>query len=84
MLPRVEDSRFQRSVCDRVENSIRRVLELASLDDFRCTAQEGGGVRLSGCVESRNAATLCEIIARRVPGVGSVINDLRVEKVSEP
>lgn len=47
-------------------------------------AAAGGTVRLSGAVESLEVAELAARSAVRVPGVGAVINELRVRSSCEP
>ncbi len=73
---------MQTSMCseisDRVESSVRRVLVDDFPSDFACTAEEGQ-ITLTGTAKNKDDATTCGVIARMVPGVRQVINNLRAE-----
>jgi osmotically-inducible protein OsmY len=65
-----------RSICDRVEVSVRRAL-LPGHSDVHCEST-GGEVTLRGHVTSHSDRLFCLIVARTVPGVGSVKNLIEV------
>ena len=61
-------------LCQRIVASVHRVVEIK---DFSCTEEEGKLV-LRGQVGSRDEAMMCIVVARSVPGVESVVNELKV------
>ncbi|QDT11259.1 BON domain-containing protein [Planctomycetes bacterium K23_9] len=64
------------SICDRIESSIRRVLGEDFPDDFTCTADDGK-ITLTGRARTRDDATTCGVVARMVPGIRTVVNQIK-------
>ncbi|QDV45411.1 BON domain protein [Stieleria neptunia] len=53
---------------------MQRVVEV---HDFSCSIDDGT-VTLRGQVESRDDAMMCIVVARSVPGVESIVSDIKV------
>jgi osmotically-inducible protein OsmY len=69
---------MDRSICDRIETSIRRVLGGDFPREFQC--QESEGVfTISGVSKTKDDATTCGVIARTLPGVKAVKNEIKPE-----
>ena len=64
---------------ERFRSSVDRVVEITN---FSCDVEDGKTI-IRGDVESRDEATLCNTIARLVPGSANLIVELRVPK-SQP
>ncbi len=62
------------NLCRRIEASVRRVVEV---HDFSCSIDDGK-LTLRGQVDSRDDATMCVVVARSVPGVESVVSEIKV------
>lgn len=65
---------FSSTICQRIQSSIARVVDVR---DFSCS-EEGGKAILRGQVSSRDDALMCSVIARLVPGVASVVSEVKV------
>jgi hypothetical protein len=63
----------------RVMASIRRVAEV---QDLTCQIEEGR-LLLRGTAETQDEAVLCGVVARLVPGVGEVINEIESREPAE-
>ncbi|MCO8122159.1 BON domain-containing protein [Stieleria sp. TO1_6] len=66
--PAVED------VCRRAQASIQRVVDV---QNFSCSVEDGKTI-IRGQVRSRDEALMCSVIARLVPGVESVVSEVKV------
>nr|WP_161501346.1 BON domain-containing protein [Rhodopirellula sp. SM50] len=62
------------NLCRRIEASIQRVVEV---HDFSCSVEDGKLI-LRGQVESRDDALMCVVVARSVPGVETIVSDIKV------
>ena len=61
-------------LCQRILASVCRVVEI---EDFSCT-EEDGKLILRGQVGSRDEAMMCIVVARSVPGVETVVSEVKV------
>ncbi len=62
------------SLCGRIESSITRV---AKVRNFQCVWEVDRYI-LRGDVVSRQEAMMCGVVARLIPGVGPVVNQIKV------
>ena len=62
------------NLCRRIEASVQRVVDI---QDFSCSIEDGK-LTLRGQVETRDDALMCTVVSRSVPGVESVVNDIKV------
>lgn len=61
-------------LCQRIRASIHRVVEI---ENFSCV-EEGEKLIIRGHVHSRDEALMCSVVARLVPGVHSVVSQVKV------
>lgn len=61
-------------LCKRIQASVQR---LVNVQRFSC-AEEDGKLILRGQVPSRDEAMMCIVVARSVPGVDSVVSEVKV------
>ena len=64
------------NLCQRIESSVQRVVNVRN---FSCIAQDGKLI-LRGQVESRDEAVMCIVVARSVPGVETVVSEVKVTR----
>ena len=64
------------NLCQRIESSVQRVVNVRN---FSCNAEDGKLI-LRGQVESRDEAVMCIVVARSVPGVETVVSEVKVTR----
>ena len=67
---------FPMPFCDRLRSSIDRVV---TIQNFSCTDHNGKTI-VRGSVDSREEATMCNVVARLVPGMDDVVVEVSVGK----
>lgn len=67
---------FSSNPCERIRSSIQRVVEIR---DFSCSEEDGKAI-LRGQVASRDEALMCAVIARLVPGIATVVSEVKVSE----
>lgn len=70
----IANSTSESDLCHKVQASIQRVADVQGLT----CVQEEGKVVLRGQVGTREEALMCTVVARLVPGVTTVVSEIKV------